>query len=154
MVGHLVNDFDWDQYKEEYLDYLAKLQRDNSFNELLNKFDKQFKKDTKMTKDEYLKFHADMCQKMIETTRKKNADYTGNQQDPFANFTKADELGICSTEQGFLVRLTDKLARVISFVQKGILEVKDETVEDTLIDMANYCILMAGYIKSRRKDAK
>ncbi len=104
-----------------------------------------------MNKSEYLAFHKAACEKMIETTRRKNADYTGIDQDPFANFTACERQGICSTETGFRVRMTDKLMRLDSFIQKGILEVKDETVEDTLFDLANYCILLAGYIESKRR---
>lgn len=87
---------------------------------------------------------------MTEVTKRKNADYTGKGNDPFANFSKAELLGICSTEQGFLVRMSDKISRIISFVQKGVLEVEDERVEDTLMDLANYCILMSAYIKSKK----
>lgn len=103
-----------------------------------------------MTKEEYLSYHKSMCDRMVAITAAKNADYTGSNPDPFANFTKVDVMGICSVEQGFLVRMSDKISRIISFVQKGVLLVKDESVEDTLLDLANYCILMAGYIKSKR----
>lgn len=104
-----------------------------------------------MTKDEYMSYHAACCTKMIEVTKAKNADYTGTSGDPFANFSRVEAIGICSTEQGFLTRMFDKFSRITSFVQKGVLSVKDESVEDTLIDLANYCILMAGYIKSKRQ---
>lgn len=104
-----------------------------------------------MTKTEYLEFHQKTCQYMIEVTKKKNADYTGTGSDPFANFRRCEQLDICSAEQGFLTRMTDKLARINSYVQKGELQVKDESVTDTLIDLANYSILMAGYIKSKAK---
>lgn len=103
-----------------------------------------------MTKEEYMAYHAGMCQRMMDITKAKNADYTGTCLDPFSNFATVEDLGICSTEQGFLTRMTDKLKRIISFVQKGVLMVKDESVEDTLLDLANYCILFAGYIKSKR----
>lgn len=103
-----------------------------------------------MTKQEYMDFHESCCKKMVEITKAKNADYTGTSEDPFSNFNRVKDLGVCTTEQGFLVRMTDKLCRINSFVQKGFLLVKDESVEDTLLDLANYCILFAGYIKSRK----
>lgn len=103
-----------------------------------------------MTKEEYFIFHKAACDKMIEITRAKNADYSGTSVDPFSNFAKVEVLGICTTEQGFLTRMFDKFARITSFVQKGVLEVKDESVEDTLFDLANYCILMAGFIKAKK----
>lgn len=104
----------------------------------------------KMTKEDYLKFHRECLEKMAKITAAKNADYTGIGDDPFANFTRVELLGICSTEQGFLTRMMDKLSRITSFVQKGELQVKDESVEDTLLDLSNYCILMMGYIKSKK----
>jgi hypothetical protein len=47
--------------------------------------------------------------------------------------------------------MLDKVARVVTFVKKGVLQVKDESVEDTLLDLANYCILFAGYIKAKKR---
>jgi hypothetical protein len=105
-----------------------------------------------MTKEQYLAFHKNCCERMITTTLAKNSDYTGTSPDPFANFRLVEAAGICTTEQGFLTRMSDKLSRTTSFVQKGTLLVQDETVEDTLIDLANYCILFAGYIKSKKHD--
>ncbi len=103
-----------------------------------------------MTKTEYMEFHRDCCDRMVEITRQKNADYTGTDASPFANFSRTELNGVCSTEQGFLVRMGDKLARITSFVQTGVLLVKDESVEDTLLDLANYCVLMAGYIREKK----
>lgn len=104
-----------------------------------------------MTREEYFQFHDEMTKKMGEITRAKNADYTGaTGDDPFANFNRVGSLGVCSTEQGFMVRMLDKYMRINSFVQKGFLNVKDESVEDTLLDLANYCLLFSGYLKSKR----
>lgn len=106
-----------------------------------------------MNREEYLDFHRASCDKMVEITAAKNHDYCGVGDDPFANFRRVEVLGITDTLRGFLVRMTDKFSRITSFVQKGILLVKDESVEDTLLDLSNYCILMAGFIKSE-KEAK
>ncbi len=103
-----------------------------------------------MNKEEYLQFHKEICDKMMELTKRKNNDYTGGSDDPFYNFTKVEFLGITETERGFLTRMFDKLARVTTFVNKGVLLVPDEQVEDTLMDLANYSILMMGYIRSKK----
>ena len=103
-----------------------------------------------MSKEQYLEYHRKFCNKMVEVTQKKNADYTGASEDPFANFKRVEALGITSTEIGFLTRMTDKLCRITSFVQKGELQVKDESVQDTLHDLANYCALMSAYIESKK----
>jgi hypothetical protein len=105
-----------------------------------------------MTKAEYLAFHEAACRMLMEITKAKNADYTGAASDPFANFTRVEALGICSTEQGFLTRMTDKLCRLASFVQNGTLLVKDESAMDTLFDLANYCLLFAGYLQTKLPD--
>lgn len=102
-----------------------------------------------MNTSEYLKFHESECKKLVEITKKKNHDYcAGSTSDPFKNFRACEELGICSVEQGFLTRMTDKMARINSFVKQGSLQVKDESVLDTLRDLANYSILLSGYIRS------
>lgn len=101
-----------------------------------------------MTKQEYFEFAEDFFNKCIETSRKKNADYTGGSDDPFSNFTAIEVLGI-KPEVGFLTRMFDKMKRISSFVEQGELQVKDESVLDTLSDLSNYCALLAGYIKSK-----
>jgi hypothetical protein len=106
-----------------------------------------------MTKEEYFKFHEAFTRSMYEITKAKNADYTGASSDPFANFSRVETLGICSTEQGFLTRMTDKLCRLASFAKQGTLQVKDESAQDTLKDLANYCILMSAYLESKRLPA-
>lgn len=106
-----------------------------------------------MTKEEYMRFHAECCEKMIAVTKAKNADYTGGSSDPFANFKQAGHFVQVAqiNEIGFFTRMSDKFSRIGSFITKGVLQVKDESVEDTLIDLANYCILFAGYLRSIRK---
>jgi hypothetical protein len=102
-----------------------------------------------MTKQEYFEFANTFFNTCIEISKKKNADYTGGNDNPFSNFTSVENLGI-KTEQGFLTRMMDKMARIGSYVSKGELQVKDESVIDTLRDLANYSCLLAGYIISRK----
>lgn len=105
-----------------------------------------------MSRDELLKFFDESTAKMREILANKNHDYAGQQvvTDAFANFTRVEAMGIATTEVGFLTRMTDKLCRITTFVKGGVLKVQDEKVSDTLLDLANYSILMAGYIKSKR----
>jgi hypothetical protein len=84
---------------------------------------------------------------MTEITAKKNHDYSKS-TDPFANFKTIESYGF-STEVGFVTRMSDKLSRIANYVAQGELKVKEESVEDTLLDLANYCLLMAGYLKSK-----
>ena len=104
-----------------------------------------------MDKEEFFKFLEDTYAKCVETSRKKNADYAGD-SDPFANFRLVEKLGICSVETGILVRMTDKFARITNLLKSGKTnQVKDETVDDTLIDLANYSVILAAYRESKRK---
>jgi hypothetical protein len=86
---------------------------------------------------------------MVETARKKNSDYTGG-DDPYANFRACEDIGLCSVEVGIMVRMVDKLMRMRAFVAKGTLEVKDESIEDTSLDLANYSLIFASYVKDKR----
>jgi hypothetical protein len=106
-----------------------------------------------LNKKEFIEYHRECLELMHRTMLSKNADYTADSSDPFSNFSTVEQLDICSTEQGFLVRLNDKFARIRAFVKNKNLLVKEEGVEDTLLDMSNYCILMAGYLKSKRLKA-
>ena len=99
----------------------------------------------------YMGFHKNFTAKMFDVTKAKNDDYTGINESPFANLELTEKLGNCSTEQGIIVRMSDKLSRLASFAAQGQLSVKDESVEDTLLDLANYCVLLAGYLKAKTK---
>lgn len=104
-----------------------------------------------MTTEDLIKYHSACCEKMKAILSSKNADYTGGTVDPFANFSRVEKMEIASTEQGFLTRMLDKFSRINSFVKQGTLQVKDESIEDTLLDLANYSLLLAAYIKSQKK---
>lgn len=103
-----------------------------------------------MTPKEFIEFQRAFFDKNIEITKAKNADYTGQSGDAFANFTgvAVASCGYVNPLQGFITRMHDKFARISSFVKNGELLVKDEGVADTLADLANYCSLFAGYIES------
>ena len=50
------------------------------------------------------------------------------------------------------IRLGDKLNRLESFAQNKDMQVNDESVEDTLCDMANYAIMTLIEIKRAKKE--
>ena len=75
----------------------------------------------------------------------KNADYGSSFSDTF------QKLGLISA----VTRLSDKMNRLMSLVAKDRAEVKDEKIEDTLLDMANYAILTLmelGFDPNEQKD--
>ena len=82
----------------------------------------------------------ELLQKMADIHSVKNQDY--GQGNPLGNFMESQKFGI-NPFMGVLVRMSDKWSRVCSLVNKANMEgeVKDESIEDTLIDLANYAIL-------------
>jgi hypothetical protein len=99
--------------------------------------------------------HEKLCGDGLALMRRKNHDYAGRQgEDPFANFRRCQAMGICSTVQGFLVRMTDKMSRLSTFAEAGELLVKDENVTDTLVDTINYSVLLASYLQEQKELAK
>lgn len=106
-----------------------------------------------MNKKEYLTRFKELTEEMYKTTVKKNSDYTGDESQPFKNFTAVEMMGAATTEQGFFTRMTDKLMRFGSFIRAGTLQVADEKITDTLLDLANYCLLCICYIESKRSKA-
>lgn len=108
-----------------------------------------------MTREELLKHHEVLCKQARELMDKKNRDYAGNDgKEPFANFTRVEAMGICSTEQGFMVRLTDKMSRLSSILASGKNHVKDESFEDTMVDVINYIVLLSAYRQEKRLRAQ
>ncbi len=105
-----------------------------------------------MNKEQYLVRFKEITDEMYEITKRKNSDYTGDATRPFKNFEMVETLGFATTEQGFMTRITDKIMRVAGFVKNGTLQVVDEKVTDTLLDCANYCILMVCYLESKKVD--
>jgi len=91
-----------------------------------------------------------IAKECIDLMRKKNHDYAGP-QDFFKNLTYCEKLGICSTQQGMLVRMSDKMSRLSTLIGSGeAAQVKDESIDDTLRDMVNYSLLMLTYRKHLR----
>jgi len=106
------------------------------------------------TKEELLKHFDASVAWMRGKMQDKNADYADEAvDDAFANFTHVEHFRVASAYQGFFTRMIDKFSRIATFINRGVLQVKDESVEDTLLDLANYCILLAGLIKRRKAEA-
>jgi hypothetical protein len=92
---------------------------------------------------EYMKYLTDL---MIQIATSKGADYTAGSGDPFANFRLTESLGITTVEAGILVRMTDKFARLTNLTSGRKLQVREETLEDTLLDLANYALILRSYL--------
>ena len=69
----------------------------------------------------------------------KNHDYA-TEDNPYANLERVASIGV-EPWRGVVIRLCDKFMRVEQFCRSGELAVKSESLEDTLMDIANYSIL-------------
>lgn len=100
-----------------------------------------------MTREELFALHDKLTTTAKELMARKNADYGAN-TDPFANFRMSALLHI-QPEFGVLLRMQDKMARLVSFLEKGELKVKEEGWEDACIDILNYTVILCGLLKER-----
>lgn len=75
--------------------------------------------------------HMDLCKEINALYAKKNHDY-------------GDSFHATYLEEGMAmprIRLNDKLSRFKTLTLKGGQQIMDESVRDTLIDLANYAIM-------------
>lgn len=75
--------------------------------------------------------HGQLCNQLHDTYVRKNADYGDSATRTFKEF------GAVS----YATRISDKFNRFIQLVKGNEAKVKDESIKDTLIDMANYCLM-------------
>lgn len=75
--------------------------------------------------------HYEICKKLNSVYKAKNHDYGNSFGDTYK------KLGIISA----VTRLSDKMNRLMSLAVLHDTQVKDEKIEDTLLDMANYAIM-------------
>ena len=90
------------------------------------------------TTEALLAFHKKLTNEAHELMEIKNKDYGALNIDPFRNFRQFGRLGI-------LIRMSDKLARLRTFLERGEFSVKDEGVRDTVRDVINYAVLFEAY---------
>lgn len=76
---------------------------------------------------------------MLSIFEAKDTDYASNGK-PMGNLRSSEELGIPAWK-GTLLRMGDKKQRIMSFASRGVFQVKDEQIADTLKDLANYACL-------------
>ncbi len=85
----------------------------------------------------------------MQVAIKKNNDYGGSNNNPFANFENATVAGV-TVERGILVRLMDKMSRISTLLEKEAM-VKDEAITDTIEDAINYLAILKSYINQKNK---
>ena len=91
--------------------------------------------------NESVKQFIDITKKIAKTYAAKNHDY-GNSFEQSCN-----KFGIIAS----VVRLGDKMNRIESLAVKKA-EVKDESIKDTLLDLANYAIMTVMWLNQQPKE--
>ena len=99
-----------------------------------------------MKSNELVKKHGEICIFLNEVYEKKNKDYGNSFEETYKR------LGIISA----VTRIADKMSRLESLATKPEEErlVKDESIKDTVLDMANYCIMLAMELEREYDERK
>ena len=95
-----------------------------------------------MSGDAKTSLHKDLCDMIHDTYVKKNHDYGDSFSRSF------EEWGTVSAA----VRIEDKFNRFKNLIKNNDNMVKDESVTDTLLDMANYCIMTVMELRRENND--
>lgn len=87
----------------------------------------------KQTKMDRMDIYQYILNNLEETYKNKNNDYGNSVADTYKKFG----------DLSFLVRITDKYNRLMTLCDPNAPEqkVKDEKIDDTILDLANYCLL-------------
>jgi hypothetical protein len=91
----------------------------------------------------------DILDNMQAVYEAKDNDYSATDL-PMGNLRKCEEAGI-DAWRGCLVRIGDKMSRLENFLKEKEYLVISEKAEDTVIDLANYAILMSCLIQEIKK---
>lgn len=89
-----------------------------------------------------LKKHEDLCNSLHSTYIQKNRAYGDSFGKSF------NDWGIAAAA----IRITDKFNRFINLAKHPDVDVGDERITDTLIDMANYCIMTVVELEKNRNE--
>lgn len=89
-----------------------------------------------------------VVEQMTELYKKKNADYG----DGITKNLNSYKIAFPS----YLFRVKEKAERCLSLQENGEAQVKDEKLTDTLLDIANYAVILVAWLqnKSESSDAK
>lgn len=93
------------------------------------------------TEDEFR--HRKILAEMADTFSKKNSDYGNAFEEILDDFGASYAVG----------RLKEKHKRLTKLITSNKQEVEDESIEDTLLDMANYAVLTIMWLQKQKEKA-
>lgn len=92
-----------------------------------------------------IKIHEGLCEHAQALMRKKQADYTSGDDQPFRNFQLGPLLGVGNVQQGIFIRFLDKVSRLSTYMTRGKFQV-NESLQDTIVDAINYLVLLKASV--------
>ena len=88
----------------------------------------------------------DIFQELIDLHKAKDADYSG-EGGSLSNFTLSEAFGVPAWK-GAAIRMSDKWSRFMSLMgHDGLSAVVDETLDDTLRDLAVYAVIVLALLR-------
>jgi hypothetical protein len=109
-----------------------------------------------MKSQELFNLAKEIFEDCLETLKKKNHDYATGENievDALKNFNLVEHLGLVNTPTGILVRICDKISRLVN-VYEGKNKVKEESCQDTAKDLINYTVILLATLKEKNKETK
>lgn len=86
--------------------------------------------------------HMEICKKLNDIYIKKNHDYGDAFSESYGRYGAVMPI----------IRLEDKLNRFRNLVMNGNAEVNTESMEDTLLDLANYAIMTVMELEAKKSE--
>lgn len=104
----------------------------------------------KWSAKDLLVFAKHVQQEDLSIMAAKNHDYTGGEgTDPFLNFERSAAITGGDPLEGIVVRMSDKLGRIMTYIRRGELAVAQESIEDACSDLRNYATLIQAIYRQR-----
>ena len=93
--------------------------------------------------------YLQLLNEMRELHIKKNAGYAGaGASDPWRNFRQCEQFGIPAVD-GVIARMSDKWSRVQSLWKDRSNDQVGESIEDTLLDLASYSLILICLLREK-----
>ena len=95
-----------------------------------------------------------LLDRMLAIHKAKAADYTGGSADPLSNYRQSAQVAGVDAKRIMLARVQEKVKRLSVLLSPNHdTQVKDESVEDTLLDIANIALLIRNDIEWEQHDS-
>jgi len=102
-----------------------------------------------MTHDELLLFATKTFDDCLTLLDNKGHDYS-RPDDCFSALRTAEQFGLCSLETTIASQLCQRFGRLMNLIAAHK-EARNESVDDGILDLINYLVLLKGAIKEENK---